>query len=61
MTVREITKIVLEDGWYQLKGGATGHIHYKHPTKTGKVTISQHRGDVPKKTVRRILQQAGLI
>lgn len=60
MTVREITKMVKADGWYQVKGGATGHLHYKLPTKPGKVTISQHKGDLKPTTATSILRQAGL-
>ena len=36
------------------------HHQYKHPTKTGKVTIPNHRGDIPQRVVNSILKQAGL-
>lgn len=35
------------------------HIHYKHPTKPGKVTIVQHGGEIPQGTLNSILKQAG--
>lgn len=59
MTVREITRILLDDGWYLYKKGGTSHFQYKHPTKQGKVTISQHSGDISPGTLRSITKQAG--
>ena len=59
MTVREIQKIVRDDGW-QFKNQEGSHMHYTHPTKKGKVTIPNHKGDLGKKTLNSILKQAGL-
>ena len=59
MTFKEIEKILLKDGWY-LKNIKGSHYQYKHPTKPGKVTIPNHKGDLDIKTVRSILTQAGL-
>ena len=37
------------------------HVHLKHPTKPGRVTIPNHqRFDLPKPIVRSIIRQAGL-
>ncbi|MCC8068841.1 MAG: type II toxin-antitoxin system HicA family toxin [Ruminococcus sp.] len=73
MTVREITKLLISDGWYydRCKGshkqslltrGAWIEIHkqYKHPIKKGTVTIPNHSGDLKPKTATSILKQAGL-
>lgn len=59
MRFREIEKQVLDDGWVlvDVKGS---HHQYKHPTKVGKVTIPNHRGDIPQRVVNSILKQAGL-
>ncbi len=59
MKFREMEKIILADGWYlvDIKGS---HHQYKHPSKTGKVTIPNHPGDIPKRVVNSILKQAGL-
>lgn len=59
MKFRETEKIILADGWYlvDIKGS---HHQYKHPSKTGKVTIPNHPGDIPKRVVNSILKQAGL-
>lgn len=59
MRFREIEKIVLNDGW-ELVDVRGSHHQYKHPTKTGKVTIPNHRGDIPQRVVNSILKQAGL-
>jgi Predicted periplasmic or secreted lipoprotein len=59
MTVREILKILKQDGWeeYQTHGS---HIQLKNPKKNGKVTVPSHSGDIPKGTLNSILKQAGL-
>ena len=59
MRFREIEKTLLDDGWalVDVKGS---HHQYKHPTKKGKVTIPNHRGDIPQRVVNSILKQAGL-
>lgn len=40
-TVRQILKMLKEDGWYQIKGGQTSvdHRQFKHPAKKGRVTV----------------------
>ena len=59
MTSREILKLLYDDGWveYQVRGS---HIQLKHPIKLGKVTVPQHKGDIPKGTLNSIMRQAGL-
>ncbi|HHW94569.1 MAG TPA: type II toxin-antitoxin system HicA family toxin [Mogibacterium sp.] len=59
MRAREIEKIIEKDGW-KLKSTKGSHRHYKHPSKPGKVTIPFHTGDLDKRTVKSILEQAGL-
>ena len=61
VTVREIMKRLAADGWYVVPGRTKGsHIQMKHPTKPGKVTVSNHSGDIPLGTLNSILNQAGL-
>ena len=57
--VRELEKILKDDGWFFVKQVGS-HKHFKHPTKKGKATIPVHTGDVDKKTVDSTLKQAGL-
>ena len=60
MKIREVIKLIEDDGWYlaRTKGG---HRQYKHPVKKGLVTISgKLSNDVGKGTLNSILKQAGL-
>ena len=59
MRFREIESILLKNGWYQVKQKGSHH-QYKHPTKSGKVTILEHGGDLNPDTVKSIMKQAGL-
>jgi predicted RNA binding protein YcfA (HicA-like mRNA interferase family) len=60
MTFREADKMVRDAGWY-LVSAEGSHYHYDHKTKPGKMTIPFHSGDLPKRVVRSIKKQAGLI
>ena len=47
------------DGWYE--AGQTGsHKHFKHPTKSGKVTVPHPRRDLTIKTLKSIERQSGV-
>lgn len=49
------------DGWYSIPSKG-GHRQFKHPTKPGRVTVAGKLGvDVPIKTLKSILRQAGLV
>ena len=61
MTVREVLRILHEDGWVEVENRTKGsHIQLRHPTKPGKVTVSSHSGDIAKGTLNSIMRQAGL-
>jgi predicted RNA binding protein YcfA (HicA-like mRNA interferase family) len=60
MKVRDVIKLVEEDGWYQVKTVGS-HRQYKHLKKFGRVTISGHPSDdVHPKTLASIFKQAQL-
>lgn len=59
MTYREVVKIIKADGWYEV-GQVGSHHQFKHPTKPGKVTIPEHKGDLNIKTAKSIFRLAGL-
>lgn len=59
MTFKEIEKFLKADGWV-LKSCVGSHFQYIHPEKSGKVTVPNHKGDIPKGTANSILKQAGL-
>lgn len=60
MKVRDLIKMLEEDGWYLVvtKGS---HRQYKHPTKPGRVTIAGHpNDDLAPGTLNSVLKQAQL-
>jgi len=60
MKVREILRILRDDGWYvsRMRGS---HRQLKHQEKRGKVTVSGKPSiDIPPGTLRSILKQSGL-
>ena len=59
MRFNEVEKILLADGW-RLKAQTGSHRQYVHPTKPGKVTVPDHRGDINPYIVKKIWQQAGI-
>lgn len=60
MKVREVLRLLKDDGWYLLVTEG-GHRQLKHPSKPGRVTVSGHPSeDIHPKTVKSILTQAGL-
>jgi len=59
MQVKDLLKLLKKDGWVE-KTQKGSHLQLIHPTKTGKVTVPMHGGDVPKGTMNSILKQAGL-
>ena len=60
MKVKDLLKMIEDDDWVlgRTKGS---HCQYKHPTKSGLVTVAGKKSaDVPKGTLNSILKQAGL-
>ena len=59
MTVRELERMIMEAGWRPV-AQVGSHRQYRHPGRSGKVTIPIHKGDINIKTANSILKQAGL-
>jgi predicted RNA binding protein YcfA (HicA-like mRNA interferase family) len=60
MKIRDVIKIIEEDGWFQVyqKGS---HRQYKHARKKGRVTIAGHPGDdLAPGTLNSVFKQAGI-
>ena len=58
--VKHLIKLIQDDGWY-LHRTRGSHRKFKHPTKTGFVTISgKLNSDIPLGTLNSALKQAGL-
>lgn len=56
---REVIEILLKDGWYEV-ACVGDHHQFKHPTKSGKVTVPHPRKDIPIRTLKSIERQAGV-
>jgi len=60
MKVRDVLKLLNEDGWYIVVTRGS-HRQLKHGTKTGRVTVAGKASDeVRPGTLNSILKQAGL-
>ncbi|MFM7447145.1 MAG: type II toxin-antitoxin system HicA family toxin [Leptolyngbyaceae cyanobacterium] len=60
MKVRELIKLLEEDGWYLVRTRGS-HKQFHHPSKPGTVTVAGKLGiDVPSGTLNSVLKQAGL-
>ena len=60
MKVKELIKRIESDGWVQARQRGS-HRQFKHPTKSGTVTVSGKPNiDVPPGTLNNVLKQAGL-
>ncbi|MDP8248796.1 MAG: type II toxin-antitoxin system HicA family toxin [Candidatus Tritonobacter lacicola] len=60
MKVRDIIKMLEVDGWYIVRTRGS-HRQYKHPTKTGLVTIAgKSSDDLAPGTLNSIFKQAGV-
>jgi predicted RNA binding protein YcfA (HicA-like mRNA interferase family) len=60
MKVRDVLKLIRADGWYQV-GQKGSHRQFKHPVKSGRVTVAGHTSqEMAKGTCGNILKQAGL-
>jgi len=58
--VKEVIKLLEEDGWYLARTKGS-HRQFKHPNKSGAVTVSGRQSiDVPRGTLNSIFKQAGL-
>jgi len=60
MKVRDVIKMIEADGWYLVRTKGS-HRQYKHPSKSGRVTIAgQPNDDLAPGTLNSILKQARL-
>jgi predicted RNA binding protein YcfA (HicA-like mRNA interferase family) len=60
MKIRDVIKVAEKDGWY-LSRTRGSHRQYKHPSKSGLITIAGKPGDdLAPGTLNSIFKQAGL-
>lgn len=56
---REVIKMLLDDGWYEVDCRGSHH-QFKHPTKKGRTTVKHPDKNIPPKTLKSIEKQSGL-
>ena len=60
MKARNPIRLIERDGWYLVRTRGS-HRQFRHPTKSGTVTVAGKLGlDVPPGTLNSVLKQAGL-
>ena len=60
MKVREVVRLLMDDGWVQVAQKGS-HRQFKHSLKPGKVPVpGKMSDDLPLGTLKSILRQAGL-
>ena len=58
-TSKEVIRALEADGWFRV--GQTGsHVHFKHDTKKGKVTVPHPVKDLPIGTLKSIEKASGV-
>ncbi|MDE0208751.1 MAG: type II toxin-antitoxin system HicA family toxin [Boseongicola sp.] len=55
---RKIIKMLKKDGWREVANKAD-HVQFKHPTRSGRVTVPHPNKDIKAGTVMSIYRQAG--
>jgi predicted RNA binding protein YcfA (HicA-like mRNA interferase family) len=56
---REVIQMLKADGWYEVAHEGS-HMQFKHPAKSGKVTVPHPRHDLKPGTLRSIERQSGV-
>lgn len=58
--VKDILRMLKDDGWYLHSHNGTSHRQFKHPTKPGKVTVNGKPSDtLSQEVLNSIFKQAG--
>ncbi|HSE78232.1 MAG TPA: type II toxin-antitoxin system HicA family toxin [Alphaproteobacteria bacterium] len=59
MNSREIITMLKQDGWQEVRQ-AGSHLHFRHPSKPGTVTVPHPRKDLTIATIKSIERQSGV-
>jgi len=60
LRAREVIRALNKGGFY-IHEQSGSHVHLKHPTRPGRVTVPYHESfDLPKHIIKSIIRQAGL-
>lgn len=61
MKVRDVLKVLRQDGWGILRSQEGSNRQFVHTVKAGKVTIAGHESDeIPSKMLKSIMRQADI-
>jgi predicted RNA binding protein YcfA (HicA-like mRNA interferase family) len=60
MKPREVVSRLKADGWLELSVKMTSHRQFRHPAKSGKVTVPDHPVDINPITLKNIEKQSGV-
>lgn len=59
--VSEIIKLLIQNGWYLYRHNGSSHRQFKHPDKSGKVTVNgKASADVTDFLLKSIEKQSGI-
>ena len=58
MDSREVIRRLKRDGWREVASKGS-HRQFKHPDRSGRVTVPHPKRDLPKGTLKAIRRQAG--
>ncbi len=59
MHSKDVIRKIEAEGWKLIRTKGSHH-HFKHPERTGLVTVPHPKKDLPKGTVKNIFKQAGI-
>ncbi|HKT54737.1 MAG TPA: type II toxin-antitoxin system HicA family toxin [Caulobacteraceae bacterium] len=59
MDSREVIRRIEAHGWFEVRQKGS-HKQFKHPTKSGLVTVPSPKKDIARGTLRSIAKQAGI-
>lgn len=59
MDSKQVIKALKADGWFQVDQTGS-HKQFRHPVKSGRVTVQHPRKDLPTGTLKSIENQSGL-
>jgi predicted RNA binding protein YcfA (HicA-like mRNA interferase family) len=59
MKSQNLIGIIMKSGWRMARQNGS-HIHFKHTSRRGLVTVPHSVFDLPKGTIKSILRQAGM-
>ena len=56
---KDVERRLREEGWVIDRHGPGDHVQYRHPDRSGRVTIDTGVREIPRGTLRSIYRQAG--